>query len=381
MRKALILVIFICSSVIHPIYSQVSDSILVIGKPAFYLIADTTIRIELTNFLKGFLRTRNDTSKPNQYIDKAYLAKDSAPFNWLSNAEGKMPNGENFFTPTLLAVMPIGNERYMLKLAYLGVDKQQLNTPRLNLITTLEARKNGNSYFFYNAIDYNTRLFNVKQVGSIKYIYPNKLDNDKAKEMDNFNTSFAKRFNVKPVVITYYKFDDPEQLFKVLGFDYIENMYYSLSGGLAHQWTNTLFAGNNSELYEHEAVHFYTSILFEHRSRVVDEGYATYIGGSGGIPLSKLVIFAKTYIAKNPKEDLRELATNFKVRVNSGVPITYILSALICKDIEEKLGIDGIKKLFSPEPQEDYFATLKRVNGVDKLAFSGYISVLLAKYN
>ncbi|MBB2145584.1 hypothetical protein GM921_08820 [Pedobacter sp. LMG 31464] len=380
MRRAIILIIFICSSVINSSYGQVSDSTLLIGKPAFYLVSDTTIRIELTNSLKGFLRTRNDTSKPNPYIDKAYLAKDNAPFNWLFNAEGKMPNGENFFTPTLLAIMPIGNEKYILKLAYMGADEKQLNIPKLNLITTLEARKNSNGYFFYNAIDYNTRLYNVKQVGDIKYIYPNKLNDDKAKEMNSFNTSFAKKFNVKPLKITYYKCDDPEQLFKMLGYDYIENMYYSLSGGFAHQWTNTLFAGNNSELYKHEAVHFYTSVLFQHQFREVDEGYATYIGGSGGIDIDKLAVFAKTYIAKNPKDDIGDLATNFKIRVDGGVPITYILSALVCKDIEEKLGIEGIKKLFSPEPQEDYFATLKRVNGISKEEFPNYIKTLLAKY-
>jgi hypothetical protein len=62
------------------------------------------------------------------------------------------------------------------------------------------------------------------------------------------------------------------------------------------------------------------------------------------------------------------------------VPITYILSGLVCRDIEQNLGVEGIKKLFSPEPQEDYFATLKRVNGIGKTEFPAYIKGLLAKY-
>ncbi|TCC94514.1 hypothetical protein EZ428_07010 [Pedobacter frigiditerrae] len=380
MKQALIFVIVIHIVFVCKGYGQKSDSTLIISKPAFYLIPDTSVRVELTNSLKGFLKARNDVANPNPYIDSTYLKESVEPFYWLSNAEAKKPNGKNFFTPTLLTVMPIGGQKYIMKLAYMAVSKSDSNIPELNLIASFEARKIGDKYLFYNTIDYNTRLYNVKQVGNIKYIYPNKLDDKKAKKMNDFNTSFAKKFNVEPLKITYYKCDDPEQLFKMLGFDYIENMYFSLSGGLAYPWANTLLAGNNSELYEHETVHFYTSTLFEHKTREVDEGYATYIGGSGGVNLDGLSVFAKNYINSNKTSDICELATNFKVRIEGGVPITYILSGLVCRDIEERFGVDGIKKLFTPEPQEDYFATLKRINGIGKEEFPIYIKGLLAKY-
>jgi hypothetical protein len=380
MKKIVILTILICSLFLNKTYGQQSDSTLIIGKAAFYLIPDTSVRIELTNSLKGFLEARNDEANPNPYVDAIYLKESVEPFLWLRNAEGKKPNGKNFFTPTLLTVMPIGEQKYIMKLAYMAVGKSETNIPALKLVTSFEVRKIGDKYLFYNTIDYNTRLYNVKQVGNIKYVYPNKLDIEKSKTMDKFNSAFAKKFNTAPLKITYYKCNDPEQLFKMLGFDYIENMYYSLSGGLAYQWSNTLLAGNNSELYEHEAIHFYTSNLFENKTRIVDEGYATYIGGSGGVNIDGLAMFAKTYINANKVSDICDLATDFKVRVDGGVPITYILSGLVCRDIEERFGVDGIKKLFTPKPQEDYFATLKRVNGVSKEEFPDYIKRLLAKY-
>lgn len=380
MKKAIIFVILIHLVFFGKSYSQKSDSTLIIGKPAFYLIPDTNVRIELTNSLKGFLKARNDGVNPNPYIESAYLKDIVEPFSWLRTAEGKKPNGKSFYTPTLLTVMPIGGQKYILKLAYMAANNSLSDIPELKLVTSVEARKIGGKYLFYNTIEYNTRLYNVKQVGNIKYIYPNKLDEEKAKKMDEFNSKFAKKFNTAPLKITYYKCDDPEQLFKMLGFDYIENMYYSLSGGLAYQWSNTLLAGNNSELYEHEVVHFYTSILFEHITREVDEGYATYVGGSGGVSLDGLAMFAKKYTSANMNANIWDLATDFKVRVDGGVPITYILSGLVCRDVEEKYGVDGIKKLFSPEPQEDYFATLKRVNGIGKKEFPEYIKKLLGKY-
>jgi hypothetical protein len=380
MKKAIVIIFLLCGLLVNNSYGQSSDSTLIIGKPAFYLIPDTSIRIKLVNSLKGFLKARSDDAKPNPYIDSAYLKETGYPFRWLGNTDVKMPNGKNFFTPTLLNVMPIGNQKYILKLAYMAINKDETSKPELSLITSFEVRKSGDKYFFYNTIEYNTRLYNLKQVGNIKYIYPNKLDIEKAKKMDEFNSAFAKKFNTEVLKITYYKCNDPEQLFKMLGFDYIENMYYSLSGGLAYQYSNTLLAGNNSELYEHEVVHFYTSILFEKITRVVDEGYATNIGGSGGVNLDGLGVFAKKYIDANMSADICELTTDFKIRVEGGVPITYILSGLVCRDIEQKLGIEGVKKLFTPQPQEDYFATLKRVNGIGKEEVPKYIKMLLAKY-
>ncbi|RZK60408.1 MAG: hypothetical protein EOO91_01570 [Pedobacter sp.] len=380
MKRIIVLAILICSLFLSQTYGQQSDSTVIIGKPAFYLVPDTNVRIELTNSLKGFLRARNDSANPNPYIESAYLRDNVDPFSWLRSAEGKKPNGKRFYIPTLLTVMPIGAQKYILKLAYISANNSLSNIPELKLVTSFEVRKMGDKYFFYNTIEYNTRSFNVKQVGNIKYIYPNKLNIEMAKNMDQFNSAFAKKFNTTPLKITYYKCNDPEQLFKMLGFDYIENMYYSLSGGLAYQWNNTLLAGNNSELYEHEVVHFYTSILFGQITREVDEGYATYVGGSGGVNLDGLAMFAKKYIISNKVSDICDLATDFKVRIDGGVPITYILSGLVCRDIEEKYGIDGTKKLFSPERQEDYFATLKRVNGIGKEEFSKYIKTLLAKY-
>lgn len=380
MKKSIFAIVLSLSLFTNKSYCQISDSTLIIAKPAFYLIPDTSLRAKLTSSLRGFLKARKDGYNPNPYVDPTYLKESVEPFLWLQNAETKSPEGRSLFIPTLLNVMPIGEDRYIIKLAYMAMERDRKDQPELKLITSLELRRSGERYQFYNTIEHNTKSYNKKQVGNISYIYPNQLDEQKARKMDRFNTAFAKKFNVIPIKIIYYKCNDPEQLFKMLGFDYIENMYYSLSGGLAYQWANTLFAGNNSELYEHELVHLYTSKLFEHKTREVDEGYATFIGGSGGLDLDSLARVAKKYISKNYSQDICSLATDFTVRVQGGVPITYILSGLVCRDIENKLGVAGVEKLFRPEPQEDYFDTLKRVNGIGRAEFPAYIQGLLGGY-
>lgn len=194
--------------------------------------------------------------------------------------------------------------------------------------------------------------------------------------MNKFNSAFAKKLNTAVLKITYYKFEDPEQMFKTMGYDFIENMYASRVGGLAQYWNNTVFAGNDSELYEHEVVHFYTYIVFPKGKKNVHEGHATYIGGSGSKSLDQLIPLAKNYIDQHPEQDITELATDFYPHTPD-VQLTYVLSAVVCRNIETRYGMTGIKKLFNPAEDDDYFANLKKITGVDKKDFPQYIRKLL----
>ncbi|RYE17460.1 MAG: hypothetical protein EOP45_15745 [Sphingobacteriaceae bacterium] len=198
--------------------------------------------------------------------------------------------------------------------------------------------------------------------------------------MDEFNVSFARRFKTGLIPITYYKCQDPEQLFKLLGCDYIPNMYYSTSGGLAEAWHNSLYAGNNSELYQHELVHFYTHKLFPEYNRIVDEGYATMIGGSGGKDLKELAGLADDYLLSHPNQDVCQLFTDFS-RIQNGVPFTYIVSGLICKEIESKKGFESIIQLFEQTKDNDsYFRQLGSILHVEKAHFTDYVKEMIKKY-
>ena len=153
MKKLLISFAVVFYFSISFIYGQVSDSALIISKQSFILIPDTVVRVELTNAIKGFLKARYNWTVPNPFVDKDYLKKNDEPFQWLSSAEGKLPSGKDLYKPTLLAVLPIAEQKYIVKLAFMGVDIEQTKDPLLNLIATLEIRKINGKYFFYNAIE------------------------------------------------------------------------------------------------------------------------------------------------------------------------------------------------------------------------------------
>ncbi|MES2374994.1 MAG: hypothetical protein V4553_00355 [Bacteroidota bacterium] len=324
--------------------------------------------------LDGFLKYKNGSIFENPYVDAAYARKEINPFEWSFNVE-KEGDDANFYKPTVLAAVPVvPHQQYLIKLAYAGVTPEKEIKYRISY--SLLAKRQGDKFYFYSPLEYNTRNWGRKQVGSVKYIYPNQLNLAKARQMDKFNKSLARKMSVPVLAATYYRCDDPEQLFKMMGYDYIGNMYLSTSGGLAKQWKNELLAGNNSEWYPHELVHCYTDKVFAKNNRIVSEGYATYLGGSGGWTLDQTKVFAKSYLDEHPKIDITEAFTNFE-RVQYNIPITYIISGLICRDIEAKYGFLQIRELFKTDKDEDYFKILEQITGITKAQFPVYVKKLI----
>ncbi|HMI05013.1 MAG TPA: hypothetical protein VK541_21180 [Pedobacter sp.] len=359
----------------NSVFGQDSTKPLVVDQSAFNLVPDTIVQNRLLESLNGFLKEKNKGSLNNKYIDPAYLKENIEPFQHFQDIE--MNGGAPFYFPTLLRVIPIEESGLLIKIAYMGVSLAN-NTPYLRIIGTLIAKRNGSGYYFYNALDHYTKSWNRLTLGSVNYVYPNKINLKKAKAMDQFNISFAKKLNTRVLKVKYYKFEDPEMMFKSMGYDFIENMYLSRVGGLAQYWNNTVFAGNDSEQYEHEVVHFYTYIVFPKGTKNVHEGYATYIGGSSGKSLKELVPLAKKYIDAHPEQDITELATDFYPHTPD-VQLTYVLSGLVCRDIDRRQGMSGVKRLFTPAEGDDYFVNLKKVIGIDKKDFGQYIRELLMK--
>jgi hypothetical protein len=326
--------------------------------------------------LDGFLVHKNEGADRNPFVDKDYAKTHVNPFELFVNVEYDY-NNINFYRPTVLTILPvIKHEQYLIKISYQGVTPQ--NDAKQGVIYTVMAEKRNNDYYFFNSIDYNIRHWNKRQVGSIQYIYPNKLNIVKARQMDEANKALAKRFSVPVIPVIYYRCDDPEQLLKMMGFDYIANMYFSTSGGFAQPWNHALLAGNNSELYVHELVHFYTDKLFKHNNRIINEGYATYLGGTGEWSLEQAKQFARNYLDKNPNADIIKVFTNFD-RIQYNIPITYIISGLICKDIEARFGFEKIKELFQAENDEQYFKLLQNVTGISREQFPDYAKRLVYK--
>ena len=152
-------------------------------------------------------------------------------------------------------------------------------------------------------------------------------------------------------------------------------MYIDTTGGRAEDG-NTIFAANNSEWYPHEMVHFYTGRVFSHGSWIADEGYATYLGGTGGLPLEHALRTAARYYQRNPGRNiLNDVEKEY--RIDGRMQVIYPVGGLICKLVDEQSGFDGIRQLFS---LEDFSAAVELTLHIKKSDLSGFIMNELAKY-
>jgi hypothetical protein len=354
---------------------EVNDSTSLLDKSSYYVV-DTTVHGDLVKSLIGFLQAKNAGSLNNPYIHPDYLEEDAEPFQHFLNNEYQEPDGSYLFKARVLRLLPVATDTWLIKLIWLGTRKESRGA-YFDRLGGLIVKRIGAKYYFYNMENYATRNWGKRQVGSIEYIFPHSLNLKKAKEMHKISTRIAKRFNQPVTNVKYYKCEDPVQIFRILGLDYTDEMYISTVGGLAKYWNNTIYAGNNSEMYAHEFIHVYSRKAFPNSLKVVDEGYATYFGGSGGFTLDQLKTKAKQYLAAHPDVDITANALNFEETIPEGASLTYIFGGLVCRDIETKLGFDGIKKLYELTDEQDYFDRLKEIIGVDKANYADYINRLL----
>lgn len=364
MKSTILQFTFLCLSCIA--LCQKREFSFTIQPYSTHLIDSKELQIIL-NSLEGFLDAHLNGIANNPYVDTSSLEINTQLFHWFTI-------DTSVYKPSLLSILPVIEGReYLVTVSYMGntADKK----PLLGITYSMTTKKRGEKYFFYSSIDYNTRNWSRNRIGTIEYIYPNKLNLPIAKKFDAFNKTLAKKFSTEVIPITYYKCDDPVQLFRILGCDYVPNMYLSTQGGLAEQ-NNTLFAGNNSEWYPHELVHFYTN-KFPSYNRIVHEGYATFIGGSGGISLEELKVMAREFLKDKPNADLVKMFVDFE-RISRGIPFTYIASGLICREIEKKKGFSSIQELFKAEGEpEGYFSQLEKVTGVNKQKFAAFVRELI----
>lgn len=155
--------------------------------------------------------------------------------------------------------------------------------------------------------------------------------------------------NTKPINITYYSCINPKELFEIKGFDYNIMMYADKSGGLA-ELGNIIFSGNNSEIYTHEIVHIYTNNLYPKIDKFIDEGFATYIAGSGKYDYEWHRNKLTKFISQNPNHDFKNHLDPYeRLYFEDETSIPYLTSALICERTKRIYGKEKLLEILQAE--------------------------------
>ncbi|WAC01730.1 hypothetical protein N7U66_17810 [Lacinutrix neustonica] len=279
--------------------------------------------------LEEFLLIKNQDFRSSKYWSDLDFEHYIFPYNDIVNIE-MSKEGESIYEPKVLELLHIeGTNEYIVKIAFLKYSNQELGIKCIyNLIFDIKEQK------FKRILNYNTRNWKKIDVGDIEYyISPLREFNiTEALEFDYANKKIAQLFEMESKSVKYYSCISPVELFEIKGFDYIHNMYMSDKGGLSEVTSNILFSGNDSDTYNHEIVHFYTYEKYYStigNLSLINEGLATFIGGSGEASYSvlrkKLMLFLEKesidvngYLYPYSNDEMRN-------------EIAYTIGAILCE--------------------------------------------------
>ncbi len=300
---------------------------------------------EIITTLKLFLTSKDSSYTENKYWLQSDFKKYIRPYSDLAGIDaGRL--GRHYYQPSLMEIIETNRaDSKIVKIAFIGHNdetKASLIKAIYNMVAT---RQNGH-ILFSEYMDYVTKDWKVYQENNILYkVSPCRTINynDVAKQ-NKAELKLCKFLDTKPVPITFYSCISPKELFGILGFDYHPNMYLDTSGGWSRD-KNIVISANQSEYYMHEVTHIYLGHLFPSINPFLNEGFATYIGGSGKYDYlwqrKKLAMF----LAANPEFKFEAHVENPYERLyyEHETPVPYVAGALVC---ERTLRLYGKEKLF-----------------------------------
>ncbi|MUV04374.1 hypothetical protein GN157_11710 [Flavobacterium rakeshii] len=304
-------------------------------------VAQTKENAAVIAALKQFLETKNNDQTNNPYWKKSDFTRFIYPYAGIVNIEqGKL--GSDYYKPVLMEIINTTNsDKKIVKIGYVG-HNENTGENIIRTIYNLVANHIDGQVIFSSYLDYATSHWRKEKHGSVNYyISPAKSFNKE--EADSQKKDIEKIcafFHTTPIPVDYYSCTDPVELFSIKGYDYTPMMYVSATGGLAEAG-NIVFSGNNSDYYTHEIVHIYTNSLYPNMPKILDEGLATYFGGSGKYDYQWHKKAMKQYIASH-KVDYVGLIENPYEReyINDETPVPYMIGALICEKAIKELGKD-----------------------------------------
>lgn len=305
---------------------------------------------KIISVLSNFLETKNTSLTENKFWYKPDFEKYNYPYKDIFQIE-KSKYGEKHFKPILMEVIPITKNEKLLKIGFVGTNTETKEIV-IRAIYNITAIKNNTDWKLKRAIEHQTKDWRQLKRGSITYYLPKrKTPNENEIEAQRKDIEIiCDFFNTTPLNILYYSCDSPKQVFEIKGFDYLPNMFFSKNGGMA-DFGNIIYSGNNSEHYTHEIIHIYTKKLFPKIQPILNEGIATYFGGSGLYNYLWHREKFKTYLSKSSINLSKHLNPYERLYIDNETPIPYMIGALICERTIRLYGKEGLIQLFNSDKE------------------------------
>lgn len=341
--------------------------------------ADTEYFKEIVSHWKNYLNSQAYVRPPNEYWN--YDTMEFPDYSYVSMLVGvrnTVNNNENIQC-TILGLIPVKNDYYLLRTLYSQQD-EHTKTMDVKYMASVYAKKFDDRYQFVNATQYHKEIYTNQKVGKINYIiHPeHNFVKEDAIKMNAFNESMAALFEIAPIAFDYVLTNNTTDLGQTMGMNFFSYSFQPVqSGGMADNYNDIIYAGNNSAYYPHEVVHLYTSAKYSRQYHTwVDEGIAALFGGSTGYKLEWHIQKLKTFLSDNPDYPIQDLSTLETLIPNDEfmTDFRYAIGGLLMGKIFEAERMPGLfDALQAGRAEADYFALLKNKLDIDRDQFESYV--------
>lgn len=213
-------------------------------------------------------------------------------------------------------------------------------------------------------IDRNTRTWGRRGSGELTYIISPRhtFNEEQAREQSEVLDRLADFFDVPPFPIIYYSFADPVDLFTAKGF-HVHPLMHIPSGGMVDEGDH-VYSGNNKDIYTHEVVHLFTRRKWSERPDLLEEGLATWIGGSVEQDYAWHRANLQRYLEADPSIDLRDRCNPYvRDDIFQDTRVPYVIGAVLCEHLVRREGKQGLFSVMASGP--DPWPTLA-VHGITR---------------
>jgi len=328
--------------------------------------------------VNGFLSAAQKNSK-NKWI----LPTESTETTLLTDEivdiqKNEKLKNDSFFNPYLTNIIPLEDNRYLVKVSYLGIHE---NTSILRASFELVAHKLNDEFLISSPLLMNTQNWKTKNIQNHIFHYPYTINDEMAQIFANKAIFYDDIIKNNTGEFHYYLSKDEFDPLKLFGVEYksdyngndLQRRWISEQGEKLLWVTNEGILDYDLHDLWHNRIQRVISRKDMHRR--VDCHVATIYGGIWGFSWEELfpIFIEKFVIGKNVdwlehKKNYSYFTTNGKRGERKNYTDDFI-GALLVKKIQRDNGFDGVWELLMTKRTKDekeYFTVLEKLTGISK---------------
>lgn len=253
------------------------------------------------------------------------------------------------YLPTLMRIVPVENGDRLLTVKWAATDSTGTAADVRYVFDFLVLRTDVGMRLDRPLL-HNTRNWQRESLGDLHYIISplHKFNKEQAQQQAQDVQRLSRFFGVDPFPITFYSCKDPADLFRARGFQLHPLMFVHETGGLA-DYGDRVFSGNDVDSYTHEVVHLFTTHKFgAERPDLLDEGLATLLAGSSGMPYTWHRENLRQFLKENPDFDFAAHTNTYEqFFINKDTNMPYAIGAVVCEHVLRNAGREGLFKVMA----------------------------------